>query len=199
MKIALIYMASGFGSRFGGNKLLEDFKGSPLYLYGLRALMCAKTLLEREEGWKLEIYVVSQYPKVRAGAAALGAVPVENPDSSRGISASLVHGTEAAGEADLYVYCVADQPRLTGETLAAFLKSFAAGSKGIGCLAAEGHRGNPAVFRKKYRRELMNLTGDRGGRQLMERFRQDVWIFQAAESELADVDLREDLENLERN
>ena len=196
MKIALIYMASGFGSRFGKNKLLEDFEGIPLYLHGLRALILGKSLLEQEEGWQVRIYVVSQYEEIRQKAAALGVRPVENPDSKKGITASLVHGTREAEGADLYVYCVADQPRLRGETLAAFLQAFAASGKGMGCLTAGGRRGNPAAFRKTYRDQLLGLTGDRGGRQLMERYGEDLWLFEADSKELADVDLKEDIKRV---
>ena len=35
VQIAVIYMASGFGKRFGGNKLLEMIEGKPLFAYGL--------------------------------------------------------------------------------------------------------------------------------------------------------------------
>ena len=38
MKLSMIYMASGFGKRFGSNKLLASFEGRPLYTYGLSAL-----------------------------------------------------------------------------------------------------------------------------------------------------------------
>ena len=34
MHIALIYMASGFSRRFGGNKLLAPLAGKPLYRHG---------------------------------------------------------------------------------------------------------------------------------------------------------------------
>ena len=35
MNVSLIYMASGFGKRYGTNKLLTEFQGEPLYLHGL--------------------------------------------------------------------------------------------------------------------------------------------------------------------
>lgn len=38
MKIQLILMASGFGRRFGGNKLSAVAAGRPLYSYGLTSL-----------------------------------------------------------------------------------------------------------------------------------------------------------------
>ena len=38
MKIRLIFMASGFGRRFGANKLAAPVAGRPLYAYGLKSL-----------------------------------------------------------------------------------------------------------------------------------------------------------------
>ena len=31
MKVSMIYMASGFGKRYGTNKLITEFRGEPLY------------------------------------------------------------------------------------------------------------------------------------------------------------------------
>ena len=123
MKAAFIYMASGFGSRFGGNKLLEELEGKPLYRHGLDTLRKAADLIRREKGWQIRLIVVSQYREILEEAAREGLQAVYNPESARGITASIAYGTRAAEEAegaDLYVYCVADQPRLRGETLAAF-------------------------------------------------------------------------------
>lgn len=199
MKAAFIYMASGFGSRFGGNKLLEELEGKPLYRHGLDTLRKAADLIRREKGWQIRLIVVSQYREILEEAAREGLQAVYNPESARGITASIAYGTRAAEEAegaDLYVYCVADQPRLRGETLAAFLRAFAASGKGMGCLTAGGRRGNPAAFRKTYRDQLLGLTGDRGGRQLMERYGEDLWLFEADSKELADVDLKEDIKRV---
>ena len=76
------------------------------------------------------------------------------------------------------------------------MQAFAASGKGIGCLTAPGRRGNPAAFRKTYRDQLLGLTGDRGGRQLMERYGEDLWLFEADSKELADVDLKEDIKRV---
>ena len=48
MKISFIYMASGFGSRFGSNKLLVPFKGKALYRHGLDCICRAAGELEKE-------------------------------------------------------------------------------------------------------------------------------------------------------
>ncbi len=193
MKIAFIYMASGFGSRFGGNKLLEKFGGKPLYRHGMEALLRAAKLVEQRKGWQVQVIVVSQYEEILRAAKEAGAQTVYNQESSRGITASLVYGTEAAGDADVFLYCVADQPQLTPETAADFTVSFGESEKGMGCLAFGERRGNPAAFKSRYRSQLLELKGDKGGRQLMDRYPQDLWLYQAEEEELWDVDRREDL------
>lgn len=196
MRAALIYMASGFGSRFGANKLLEELEGRPLYRHGLDCLFQVKEDLERE-GWRAELLVVSQYEEILKEAARLGAKAVYNGSSSQGITASIRVGTQAAGpETELYVFCVADEPRLRRETVTGFLTGFGAGGRGIGCVCAGDKRGNPAAFAKGYREELLALTGDKGGSQLMKRHPDDLWLYQAPEEELRDVDLPGDLKRI---
>lgn len=48
MKVSMIYMASGFGKRYGTNKLITEFRGEPLYLHGLLSLQKAAKLLEKK-------------------------------------------------------------------------------------------------------------------------------------------------------
>ena len=194
MKAAFIYMASGFGSRFGGNKLLEELEGKPLYRHGLDTLRKAADLIRREKGGQIRLFVVSQYQEILEEAAREGLQAVYNPESARGITASIAYGTRAAEGTDIFLYFVADQPRLRPETTAGFLKAFADSGKTMGCLAWNGRRGNPAAFRSCWRPELLSLQGDKGGRQLMARYPDEVWLYPASEEELWDVDHREDLE-----
>ena len=120
MKAAFIYMASGFGSRFGGNKLLEELEGKPLYRHGLDTLREAADRITGEAGWQAALIVVSQYQEILEKASREGFQAVYNPESARGITASIAYGTKAAGEADIFLYFVADQPRLRPETTAGF-------------------------------------------------------------------------------
>ncbi len=199
MKAGMIYMASGFGSRFGSNKLLEEWNGKPLYRYGLEALLEAAEILKEAYGWQVRIVTVSQYGEIRKTAERAGAEALENPWSHEGITASIRLGTERMeADTELYVYCTADQPRLDGKTMAEFLYAFSANPSGIGCVSAGGKKGNPAVFRGRYREELMALTGDRGGSQLMKRYPEEVWRYPVAEEMLADVDVPEELERLRK-
>lgn len=196
MKAAVIYMASGFGNRFGSNKLTALLEGKPLYQHSLGAVLRAVRLLNAQAGWQARLVAVSQYGELLEAAGREGAKTVLNERSHEGITASLTLGTLAAGEADLYVYCVADQPRLRAETIADFIQGFWASKKGIGCVASGGKRGNPAAFLARYRKELLSLTGDKGGSQVIRRHEEELWLYEAAAKELADVDRLEDLSRM---
>lgn len=100
MKLSMIYMASGFGKRFGSNKLLASFEGRPLYTYGLSALEKGAQILEKKSGISCEIITVSQYPQILESARCLisGGKVLENPFSEEGITASIRLGVAAAWE-----------------------------------------------------------------------------------------------------
>ena len=70
MKLSMIYMASGFGRRFGSNKLLASLGGRPLYMYGLTALAEAAVLLQAE-GTECQLITVSQYAEILEAARLL--------------------------------------------------------------------------------------------------------------------------------
>ena len=178
MHLAMIYMASGFASRFGENKLLVPFRGKPLYLHGMEHLAEAARLLEQEGAAEISLLAVSQYGEILAKGREMGYIPVPNSRSREGITASLRLGTLGAGEAEAYLYFVADQPFMGGETIRAFVSGFLKSKKGIGCAARGSGRGSPVIFSSKYRESLLGLSGDKGGRQIMERFPRDIWAMQ---------------------
>lgn len=197
-KLSMIYMASGFGKRFGGNKLLAPVGGKRLFEYGLETVLSVKKQLEDEEGVRVSVIVVSRYQEILSFGRKQGAVIVENPDAAEGITASIRLGTKAAPEdTDYYFYAVADQPWLRQSTLLGFFRQFSrlarSDLKSIGCLSCEGKRGNPVIFHKRYRAELLSLKGDRGGRQIMNRYPDEVLEYPAGEKELEDIDSPGDL------
>ena len=98
MNLAMIYMASGFASRFGENKLLFPFRGKPLYCHGLEHLQEAAGLLADGEGKRPFLAVVSQYREILEAAGEQGLCAVPNHESREGITASVKLGTRAAGK-----------------------------------------------------------------------------------------------------
>ena len=70
---------------------------------------------------------------------------------------------------------------------------------GILALSCGKRRGNPVIFSKEYLKELSELSGDVGGRQVMARHREDVRFLEVNDDrELQDIDTREQMEIIER-
>lgn len=193
MNIEAIYLAAGFGSRFGSNKLLYELEGKALYRYGLDMLSAA----QKECVSISRITVVTQYAEIERYVEALpenqaGHIRcAQNSHSERGISSSLQIGilADEGCQADAYLFCVADAPYLSKETLLGMIKAFTESEKGILCAKAAGQRGNPVIFDKKYRQELLALTGDLGGRQILLAHPGDIKEFLLKDlHELLDID-----------
>lgn len=193
MKLAFIYLASGFGRRFGSNKLLYNLQGRPLYQHGFLALQQAKQQLE-EKGYNIELVVISQYLTILRWCEEQGAKGIFNAHSAEGITASVKLGTKKAAACDALLFCVADQPYLTAETIGKLVEGYAVSGKTLGCIGCGQRQGNPSLFAKQYVKELLSLKGDRGGRFILQKHPQEIFVTSAAARELIDIDEAKDVE-----
>ncbi|MBQ0018166.1 MAG: putative selenium-dependent hydroxylase accessory protein YqeC [Clostridiales bacterium] len=178
-RIAVILEAAGNSVRFGSNKLMHImYDGRPMISGVLDAV--------NSSDWFKKI-IVTQYDEVSALVPDYDVVINERPDL--GISHSMQLGIEAAGEADAYMFCVCDQPGLTNSSIEALTEAYKKGTAGIVSLAWQGRMCNPKIFSSCYRDELMTLSGDVGGRQIISAHRDDLLLVEAAcEEETMDID-----------
>ena len=161
-------MASGFGRRFGSNKLLAEVDGVPLYHRAMAALAPAE--FDRA-------VVCSPYPQILAGGAA------------EGISASIRLGLARMSDLDGVLFAVCDQPWLTTKSIIRLKKSFLESPDAIYALSWQGRRGNPVVFPADLFGELAALTGDTGGGAVIRRHPERLRLVEAfSPNELLDVD-----------
>lgn len=181
----IILLAAGLSRRFDGNKLLTHWEGKPLYLHTLQALA---QLAEGRPDCRLT--VVTRYEEIQAQALALGAQVRWNSHSEEGISSSLRLGLESAPEADYYLCSVADQPSLTAGLAEDFLAAFFSSEKSMGCISHNGIPGNPVIFHRRYREELLALRGDVGGRRVLARHPEECFLWPGPA--LSDLDTRAD-------
>ena len=200
MKFHFIYLAAGYSRRFGTNKLLALYEGTPMYRLLLDRLV---NILEYDES-VIDITVVTQYREIADEVNRIEqekGLPVRcviNPDPSRGISSSIrcavkqltENNDEITSSSDeALIFFVADTPHLAEETVLRFIHAFAQSEKRLACIERDGEMGNPGGFGAEFIPELMRLEGDRGGKRILLAHKDDVFIFSDTKpEELEDID-----------
>ena len=192
MRLGIVLLAAGAGKRFGGNKLTAQVHGKPMYLWAMENIEEMKT--------ELPAVVVTGPPEIVSAAEAKGMIAIFNGQPELGISLSIRLGIEAVIQEDRKVdgilFMVCDQPWLEKTTLVRLMSEF---DGGILALSYGERRGNPVIFSREYLKELSELSGDIGGRQVMARHRENVRFLEVNdEKELQDIDKREQIEVIER-
>lgn len=187
VKLALIMLAAGNSRRFGSNKLMYEVDGVPMYQCTLRLLQKAA---ERIPDSRIVVVTQPQYSEIIDVVKETGAEVLFNPKPERGIASSMQIGLEIAKDADACLFTVSDQPWLTAETIIALYDAFQSENKGMACTVWGEKTGNPCIFSKKYYRKLMEITGDKGGKQIIKRYPEDVTYLKISdEREQQDVDV----------
>ena len=186
-RIGCIIMASGLGKRFGGDKLMADFAGKPMISQILDAsegLIDTRIVLTRSDG-VAALCRERDIPVIRH----------DLPQRSQAIRLGL-----AALDADLdgCIFCPADQPLISPESLARLSAAFSAEPRAIHRLAFGDETGAPVLFPAWCFPELMRLPDGKGGSVLLEKYPDRVLNVQAGSAlELMDVDTRDALARLE--
>lgn len=180
-------MAAGNSRRFGENKLLYLWNEKPLYTFGLQ---CLQEVVQKRNDCTLT--VITQYEEIVHYAKEHGIKVVTSPDSVKGMSYSIQAAIESLQEYekdDFLMFQVADQPFLTCDTICKLLDCVDKNTE-TASLICNGQPGNPTIFSVSLISELLDLTGDEGGRKVIYNH-----ICQYVEiedkKELFDVDTRE--------
>lgn len=196
MKITAIILASGFSKRFNGNKLLALYQEKPLIMHIIDKVA-------RQNFY--EMIVVSQYDEVlnlaSHATSSKGAIKViQNNNPQKGISESIKLGIKGSQPCDAYMFFVGDAPLIREETISDMVdryKTLERKDTAILCPFYEGERGNPVIFAHVYHQELMELSGDEGGKQLIVRHNECVIKYEVGHGkELLDIDTPLDFNQL---
>jgi molybdenum cofactor cytidylyltransferase len=113
---------------------------------------------------------------------------LENPNYQQGMSTSLHTGINALVKQDVSanpdhashqhvdsaMILLADQPLITSHIIDALIDTYQATKKPVVAPLYNGKRGNPVLFSASLFPELLTVTGDEGGRSVIQRHREDV-------------------------
>ena len=168
-RIAALVLAAGTSSRMGAdNKLLCQVDCLPMLLHTVNAATASRCV---------QTLVVSGHDAA-AVEALLAPCPVSlvrNSDYAAGMSTSLRCGLRALRhDIDGVVILLADMPRILAVHIDRLIAAFDPARPAIVAPQRDGRRGNPVLWPRRHFVEMLALSGDQGGRGLLERYRDEV-------------------------
>ncbi|TNE63116.1 MAG: 4-diphosphocytidyl-2C-methyl-D-erythritol kinase [Alphaproteobacteria bacterium] len=157
---AAILLAAGRSSRAGSHKLLSELGGKPVICHSAENALSAG----------LDLLVVTGHAGDRI-ASALSDKPLEiinNPDHASGIASSLVAGLRALeGDWSGVFAALGDMPFVRPSTYRQLIDFSKESDALILIPTFHGKRGNPVLWRPAMLPALLDISGDRGGRDII--------------------------------
>jgi molybdenum cofactor cytidylyltransferase len=191
-RVVAIVLAAGKSSRMGANKLLADIGGKAMIRRTVEAIAASA----------VDFVVVVTGREPDGIATALSGLKVEfvhNHDYAQGLSTSLRVGLAAAGDADAALICLGDMPRVGADAINRLIAAFNPTEHRAICVPVfDGKMGNPVLWSKQYFDEMRKLSGDRGARELLGLYSEDVVeVSMPDDAVLDDIDTPEALARIQ--
>ena len=191
MKVVGILLAAGFSTRFGSNKLL-----APLPAGGAEGGTPVAVAAARHLAEALPEPVAVVRPRAQKASQLLreaGCRTVVCRNAAQGMGTSLAAGVRAAADADGWVVALADMPFIRAETIRRIARALQEGAA-IAAPACGGERGHPVGFARRFRDDLLALTGDEGARAILRVYPDWITLYETGDrGVLRDVDVPGDL------
>jgi len=126
----------------------------------------------------------------------LRAKVVINPDSSGGISSSIMVGLGAIDRnSEAILFGLADKPFVSVATINTIIESYQTSRIGIVVPVYRGRRGNPVLFARDFFDDLGTLSGDVGGKAIIRKHAESIREVEVDDDGiLVDIDTRADFE-----
>ncbi len=155
-KISAIVLAAGLSRRMGCNKLLLELNGRPLLEHTLELI--------DKLGFVQKILITTRKTE-EAVQIPSGFVTAYNDCAENGLSSSLKLGVGLA-TCDYYMFFLADMPLLSEATVREIIAEVEPNK--IILPIVDDNPANPVIFPKSLRQELLNVSGDKGGRGVIQ-------------------------------
>jgi molybdenum cofactor cytidylyltransferase len=207
LSTAAIILAAGSSSRMGGgrHKLLLPLDDRPVLAHVIDASLASQAH---------PIIVVLGYQsdeirsKIKDYTNQNHITLVENVQYQQGMSSSLRIGIRTlltsgykkeriANKADSALIVLGDQPLITPQIIDKLISTYRTTGMPIVAPLYKGKRGGPVLFDKRLFSELTEVTGDEGGRTVLERHRHEVELIEMGDAQANyDVDTWEAYEHV---
>ena len=189
-RVGAIVLAAGGSRRFGAPKQLLPWEGKTL----LRHVV--DRVLDSSVG---QVAVVLGHEREAVGALLKdkGVQTVVNQDWEQGQASSVRAGLQALPESyDACLFVLADQPHVTSDLIDSIVARYRRTLAPIVLPVYRGRRGNPVLFALALFPELLEMQGDQGGRQVIERHEQEIEAVEVDDPSLfLDIDTVEEYED----
>lgn len=189
---AAIILAAGSSSRMSGghHKLLLPLGGRPVLIHVLETALASQAR-------PVILVLGHRADEIRSQVAAYiqqhDLTIIENPNYQQGMSTSLQMGLRALTNIkdnnrqhlDLptsTVILLGDQPLMTASIIDRLIATRETSGKAIIVPLYHGKRGNPVLFSADLFPELMEVTGDEGGRSVIMQHPQDIATVELSEA-----------------
>jgi molybdenum cofactor cytidylyltransferase len=187
--ISAILLGAGESKRMGVNKLSLPWGKKTVFEHCFNTLLRSKikevivVLSDRSRGIK------SQFEK-RSSFADKGVKVTMNPNYKRGMSTSIRKGIQVMDpKSQGILIALGDQPLVKTRTINALIDAFCERKGAIVVPSFHGEKGHPVIFHRRYKKELLKLKGDMGGKSIFEKYPKSIKIVPVrSEGVIKDID-----------
>lgn len=184
-KIDAVIMASGYSKRFQGDKLFEKIDNIPMIEHSLKKL----------KGIPFnQIIVVGRDERVEKLSRKYKYEYIKNNKAHLGQSESIKIGL-IKSNGDAIMFFTGDQPFLTKSSILRLIKEYEKNNKIIRPIVGKTPF-SPVIFPQRYKKQLLKLEGDTGGRKLLRKENIIYKVNFEDSSEFIDIDTREELKKI---
>jgi molybdenum cofactor cytidylyltransferase len=188
--IAGVLLAAGTSSRMGSNKLLFELDGESVLRGAARRMLAGGVS-------PLLVVLGHEADRAKQELAGLPCQVVINPNYEQGINSSLKTGVSAVpADAQAALVLLADMPFVTPEMLAGLIARYRSSEAPLVISDYEGVNAPPMLYDRSLFSELLAMTGEGCGRQVVKRHRDEAEVLAWPAAALADLDVPEDYERV---
>lgn len=153
-----IILASGFSKRMGEDKLLMEVDGIK---------MVERVIGSCEESSLDEVILVYRKEEVRNIGEEYNIKTIYNPKAHLGQSESMKLGIKAAKANDAFMFLMGDQPFITSRLINRLIEEYKNNEQSIIVPYYKDKKGTPTIFPSILKDELLQVEGDKGGRDII--------------------------------